>query len=55
MRFIVDDAPWLTFSGGFTWAIDGLQRLQRFLCLGSEGGTYYQGKGRVDFPVLLWK
>ncbi|CAF3839788.1 unnamed protein product [Rotaria magnacalcarata] len=31
-------------AGGFTWTVDDLQRLRRFLCLGSEGGTYYQGE-----------
>ena len=31
-------------SGGFSWAVDDMQRLRRFLCLGSEGGTYYQGE-----------
>lgn len=24
--------------------MDDIQRLRRFLCLGSEGGTYYQGE-----------
>jgi 60 kDa SS-A/Ro ribonucleoprotein len=28
-------------AGGFTWAVDDMRRLRRFLCLGSEGGTYY--------------
>lgn len=28
-------------AGGFTWAVDDLKRLRRFLCLGSEGGSYY--------------
>ncbi|CAF1247317.1 unnamed protein product [Adineta steineri] len=31
-------------AGGFAWAVDDMQRLRRFLCLGSEGGTYYQGE-----------
>ncbi|CAF3961701.1 unnamed protein product [Rotaria sordida] len=31
-------------AGGFSWAVDDMQRLRRFLCLGSEGGTYYQGE-----------
>ena len=30
--------------GGFVYQIDDLQRLKRFLCLGCEGGTYYQGE-----------
>lgn len=28
-------------AGGFTWKITSLERLRRFLVLGSEGGTYY--------------
>ncbi len=28
-------------AGGFAWAIDDWTRLDRFLILGSEGGTYY--------------
>ena len=28
-------------AGGFTWALDRWARLDRFLVLGSEGGTYY--------------
>lgn len=31
-------------AGGFVWQVDDMQRLRRFLCLGSEGGTYYQGE-----------
>ncbi|CAF5034928.1 unnamed protein product, partial [Rotaria sp. Silwood1] len=31
-------------AGGFVWAVNDMQRLQRFLCLGCEGGTYYQGE-----------
>ena len=31
-------------AGGFTWAVDDLRRLRRFLCLGSEGGSYYIGE-----------
>jgi len=31
-------------AGGFSWAVDDMQRLKRFLCLGTEGGTYYQGE-----------
>ena len=26
------------------WKVDDLKRLRRFLCLGSEGGTYYHGE-----------
>ncbi|XP_067657624.1 RNA-binding protein RO60-like [Haliotis asinina] len=28
-------------AGGFGWKVDDFSRLKRFLCLGSEGGTYY--------------
>ena len=28
-------------AGGFSWEVDDMRRLRRFLCLGSEGGTYY--------------
>lgn len=28
-------------AGGFTWAVDKWARLDRFLVLGTEGGTYY--------------
>ena len=28
-------------AGGYTWAVDDMARLRRFLVLGSEGGTYY--------------
>eukprot|EP01047_Picozoa_sp_COSAG01_P029366 COSAG01_NODE_2012_length_8655_cov_3.344086_9_plen_41_part_01 len=28
-------------AGGMVFAVDDLMRLQRFLILGAEGGTYY--------------
>jgi 60 kDa SS-A/Ro ribonucleoprotein len=31
-------------AGGFTWAVDRWTRLDRFLILGSEGGTFYVGE-----------
>lgn len=31
-------------AGGFTFAADSFTRLERFLILGSEGGTYYVGE-----------
>lgn len=31
-------------SGGYVWAVDRWTRLERFLILGSEGGTYYVGE-----------
>jgi 60 kDa SS-A/Ro ribonucleoprotein len=31
-------------AGGYAWALDDWARLDRFLVLGSEGGTYYAGE-----------
>ena len=31
-------------AGGFAWAVDRWTRLDRFLILGSEGGTFYVGE-----------
>jgi 60 kDa SS-A/Ro ribonucleoprotein len=31
-------------EGGFVWAVDKWTRLERFLILGAEGGTYYIGE-----------
>lgn len=31
-------------AGGFAWAVDRWARLDRFLVLGTEGGTYYVGE-----------
>jgi 60 kDa SS-A/Ro ribonucleoprotein len=31
-------------AGGFAWALDPWSRLDRFLVLGTEGGTYYVGE-----------
>lgn len=43
-------------AGGFTWAVDDLKRLRRFLCLGSEGGSYYIGEielGKENAKAIL--
>ena len=34
-------------AGGFGFAVDDWQRLQRFLILGTEGGTYYVGQHQI--------
>ncbi len=34
-------------AGGFGWALDDWGRLERFLILGAEGGTYYTGKKKL--------
>jgi 60 kDa SS-A/Ro ribonucleoprotein len=31
-------------AGGYTWAVDAWTRLDRFLILGTEGGTWYTGE-----------
>ena len=31
-------------AGGFAWAVDRWTRLDRFLVLGSDGGTFYAGE-----------
>lgn len=43
-------------AGGFVWRVDDLERLRRFLVLGSEGGTYYatqQTVGQENAQALL--
>lgn len=35
-------------GGGFSFQVDAFARLERFLILGSEGGTYYSGKRDLD-------
>ncbi|HMN27134.1 MAG TPA: TROVE domain-containing protein [Caldilineaceae bacterium] len=34
-------------AGGFAWAVDDWARLDRFLILGAEGGTYYSGEQQL--------
>lgn len=34
-------------AGGFAWAVDDWARMDRFLVLGSEGGTYYIGEQKL--------
>jgi len=34
-------------AGGFTWQITPWERLERFLILGAEGGTYYVGQSNL--------
>ncbi len=34
-------------AGGYTWQVNDMDRLRRFLCLGSEGGTYYIGEQKL--------
>lgn len=47
MRYLLDcfkEGMSLNSAGGASWAIDEWKRLQRFLILGSEGGSYYAGE-----------
>ncbi|MEZ4680368.1 MAG: TROVE domain-containing protein [Caldilineaceae bacterium] len=34
-------------AGGYAWAVDSWTRLDRFLVLGTEGGTYYTGEQQL--------
>ncbi|XP_058890726.1 RNA-binding protein RO60-like isoform X2 [Acipenser ruthenus] len=40
----------LNSAGGFTWEVNDMTRLRRFLCFGSEGGTYY-----IKEQELAWE
>lgn len=35
-------------AGGFAWAVDDWTRLDRFLVLGTEGGTYYASEQKIS-------
>lgn len=34
-------------AGGYVWSVDGWTRLDRFLILGTEGGTYYASEQKI--------
>lgn len=43
-------------AGGFVFEVSDMNRLRRFLCLGSEGGTYYVGEkelGKKNAKCIL--
>ena len=43
-------------AGGFSFEVDDMQRLRRFIVLGSEGGTYYVGEkelGKQNAEAIL--
>ena len=44
-------------AGGFAWAVDDWTRLDRFLVLGTEGGTYYISKAKltIDSAEAVWR
>ena len=35
------------YAGGYAWEVDKWKQLDRFLILGSEGGTYYVGEAKL--------
>ena len=37
----IDAAQVANSAGGYSWRLDDWKRLERFLILGSEGGTFY--------------
>lgn len=36
-------------EGGYVWQVTDMTRLHRFLCYGSEGGTYYINEQKLGF------
>ena len=42
----------LNEAGGYTWPVDKWARLDRFLILGSESGTYYIGPHELTRRLL---
>ncbi|KAM9130440.1 RNA-binding protein RO60 [Pangshura tecta] len=36
-------------EGGYVWQVTDMNRLHRFLCFGSEGGTYYINEQKLGF------
>jgi len=43
-------------AGGYTFQVDDVMRLRRFLVLGTDGGTYYVGAGDLtkdNAPVVM--
>jgi 60 kDa SS-A/Ro ribonucleoprotein len=44
-------------AGGYTFSVAPLERLRRFLVLGTEGGTYYAAEReltKANAEVVLW-
>lgn len=39
-------------AGGFSFVVDDMERLRRFLILGSEGGSYYVGERKMTLDNL---
>ncbi|MBN3324491.1 RO60 protein, partial [Atractosteus spatula] len=43
----------LNSAGGYTWEVTDMTRLHRFLCFGSEGGTYYIKEQQLSLENAL--
>nr|XP_006010530.1 PREDICTED: 60 kDa SS-A/Ro ribonucleoprotein isoform X2 [Latimeria chalumnae] len=43
----------LNSEGGFVWEVTDMTRLRRFLCFGSEGGTYYIKEQKLGLENAL--
>ena len=37
-------------AGGYSWPVSDMGRVRRFLCLGSEGGSYYTNQKQLGNP-----
>ncbi|CAM4591957.1 unnamed protein product [Lepidochelys olivacea] len=45
----LNDKQVLNSEGGYVWQVTDMNRLHRFLCFGSEGGTYYIKEQKLGF------
>uniref|UniRef100_UPI00398E8A67 RNA-binding protein RO60 isoform X2 n=1 Tax=Pristiophorus japonicus TaxID=55135 RepID=UPI00398E8A67 len=43
----LNDQQVLNSEGGYVWQVTDMTRLRRFLCFGSEGGTYYTNEEKL--------
>lgn len=41
-------------GGGYAWEVNDWTRLDRFLILGAEGGTYYLAERDLDLSSKTW-
>ena len=39
-------------AGGYSWPLSDMGRMRRFLCLGSEGGSYYTNQKQLGSTPL---
>ncbi|XP_066481795.1 RNA-binding protein RO60 isoform X3 [Tiliqua scincoides] len=45
----LNEKQMLNSEGGYVWEVTDMNRLHRFLCFGSEGGTYYVKEQKLGF------